>query len=319
MKLGIPLDLLTAYAHRQLGITGNPAGLRVEPLAGGYVAAGVYRLELRFNDPQPRLCAFVQKYTQPAEVGVMQALHERVQSDAVPQLVASYMDNVDPENTWFITPHYPGKTLSWEDEMPDGILRMLAQVHVIFMGLASSLPDVHQVDALFFCRTIAQADAALDSMRATLPAEIYYEVEQALTHTHANKQLEQALSMLPLTLAHGDVHFGNMIRGEDGRAVLIDWGNACRAPAMLDLANVVDFNSPAWETYLGAWEKAAGHPLDLLLAEVGYCWATVQINMQYLPFALEHMDSGWVLEMARKALAAQARLAELLGLSKEDG
>lgn len=312
MKLDIPLDLLTVYAHRQLGITGSPDRINVEPLTGGYVAAGVYRLELSFNYPQPRLCAFVQKYTKPAEVGVMQVLHERVQSEAVPQVVATHIDSTNAEDTWFITPHYPGMALSWEDEVPESLLRMLAQVHATFMGLANNMPDVHRVDAAFFRRSVAQAITALEGKRGDLPAEIFNEVEQALALTRANRQLEQALSMLPLTLTHGDVHFGNMIQGEDGRAVLIDWGNARCAPAMLDLANVVDYGSPAWGIYLDAWEKATGQALDLHLAEVGYCWATVQINLQYLPFALEHLDPDWMLGMARKELAAQRRLAELL-------
>ena len=54
--------------------------------------------------------------------------------------------------------------------------------------------------------------------------------------------------------------------------MIIDWGNACLAPPMLDLANIVELGSPEWATYVAAYE-AAGGAFDAAVAERAYWWA----------------------------------------------
>jgi aminoglycoside phosphotransferase (APT) family kinase protein len=99
---------------------------------------------------------------------------------------------------------------------------------------------------------------------------------------------EDVLQRLPVTLVHGDVHPGNIIRMPDGKSVLMDWGNARLAPAMLDLANVVAFGSANWMAYGLAWENAGGPALDPDLIRQGFYWAVAMVNLQYLPFATTH-------------------------------
>ena len=93
-----------------------------------------------------------------------------------------------------------------------------------------------------------------------------------------------ALEKLPVTLTHGDVHPWNIIRLPDERSILIDWGGARIAPAMLDLANLVEIDSLNWAAYLSTWEAASGIAMDVGLARLRYHWATVMVNLQYLPF-----------------------------------
>jgi hypothetical protein len=69
---------------------------------------------------------------------------------------------------------------------------------------------------------------------------------------------------------------------------------------MLDLANMIEFGSAAWNTYCSAWEAASGESLDPQIAHMGYDWATALVNIQYLPFAITQLEPDTVLEMAGK-------------------
>jgi thiamine kinase-like enzyme len=99
--------------------------------------------------------------------------------------------------------------------------------------------------------------------------------------------------------------------------VLIDWGNALIAPPMLDLANLVEIDSENWETYLATWESASGEAMDPDRARLGYHWATVMVNLQYLPYCA----GGWpesqdapaaALGMVERLRAAVGALSGLL-------
>ena len=118
---------------------------------------------------------------------------------------------------------------------------------------------------------------------------------------------EQVLQRLPVTLVHGDVHPGNIIRSPEGESVLIDWGNARIAPAMLDLANVVTLGSDSWAAYFSTWEKAGGPPLDPAQIRREYDWAVAMVNLQYLPFAAAYRNEN-VPKMVERILDARDRL-----------
>jgi aminoglycoside phosphotransferase (APT) family kinase protein len=66
---------------------------------------------------------------------------------------------------------------------------------------------------------------------------------------------------LPRSLVHGDMHPGNIVLRSDGLPVIIDWGNVCVAPPMLDLANIIRIDSTEWDIYLDAY-RAAGGKID---------------------------------------------------------
>lgn len=63
------------------------------------------------------------------------------------------------------------------------------------------------------------------------------ELLDRVTLALAREQL--ALSHLPVTLAHGDCHNGNVFLSPWG-IHLIDWGSAARAPGLLDIVGLVD-------------------------------------------------------------------------------
>ena len=94
---------------------------------------------------------------------------------------------------------------------------------------------------------------------------------------------------MPRTLVHGDAHRGNIL-GD----TLIDWGNARVAPAALDLATL--------------WAQDAIPPPWFAEPPGRSDWAVVQVHVQYLGFAADHLGAARVGEMIETAAAALARL-----------
>jgi len=139
-----------------------------------------------------------------------------------------------------------------------------------------------------------------------------YQHDLVLETASENGRLYQALASLPLTLTHGDVHPGNIIQPSTAPAVLIDWGNARVAPAMLDVANLIKLGAESWQQYLSAWAEVTQEPLNSHLAQLGYHWATIMVNTQYLPYAVDFTPPENVAQMVIKIVEAQKKIAELL-------
>jgi hypothetical protein len=85
-------------------------------------------------------------------------------------------------------------------------------------------------------------------------------------------------------------------------AVLIDWGNARVAPAGLDVATLAAQGAPAPPAYTAPATRPA-------LREVERLWAQVQVHVQYLGFAADHLGTARVIEMVETA----ARALDALG------
>jgi thiamine kinase-like enzyme len=105
---------------------------------------------------------------------------------------------------------------------------------------------------------------------------------------------------------------GNLIYLPDGRTMLIDWGNARIAPAMLDIANLIELATENWRTYLEAWGEVSGRSMDLRLAQLGYHWATIMVNTMYLPHAVHFSASENMGKMVKKVVEAEKYIGELL-------
>jgi aminoglycoside phosphotransferase (APT) family kinase protein len=313
--LEFPLSALEAYARQCGGLDGQVASLNVQTLPGGYMAAGLYRIELVFKTPggEQRSAVFAQKYTDPHEVRLMRALAGVSGAEALPQVIETRLSSLpgDRYGNWFVTPFYPGNELTWEDEMPERVLRTLARVHTWFEGRTAPFDYLYRLDAGFFRRTFDNAMAALELAQQSAPDPLFTAAQRDLRAARENTRLYDVLAGLPLTLAHGDVHPGNILRGNGSGAVLVDWGTARIAPAMLDLPNMVPLDSAGWRCYLAALEEAQGFPVDLRAATLGYHWATVQVNTQYLPFAVEHMGGEQVRRMVQKTVEAESLIEAL--------
>ncbi len=302
MTLHIPLDQLESHARDCLGAGSKLTGIHLQPLEGGYVSSGVYRIALEFRLPDgiAQTVDFVQKYTRPAEVRLMNALNQSISSSAFPQVIAS---DETAAPAWFVTPWYPGPALTWDDALPPAILRLLAAVHAHFEGRGAEFSGVPLLDADFFRRTI-------DLGIAALAGDGFAGERARLERMRMNQKLYAALASFPLTLVHGDIHPGNILKSGDD-FVLIDWGTARIAPAMLDIANMVEMGSNEWDIYLSAWEVASARKADPFLVERSYHWATIQVNVQYLGWAAKHLSTDKVLSMVQRACEAEKYISEV--------
>ena len=289
MQITLNLRRLEEYARGVRGRPGELHTLRVSKLKGGYAAARVYRVDLEYRSTEggSETIPVVQKYAGESEVHTMQALCEVPAAGAVPRLIDCARSKPASEEesvAWFVTPLYEGDHLTFEDEVPLTAIESLARVHAYFAPRIGQLDWLPSLDVEAFYRTFDRGLEALEAAQDRQPNALLARAYGQLNAVRESPVLLGALEKLPVTLTHGDVHPWNIIRLPDERSILIDWGGARIAPAMLDLANLVEIDSPNWEAYLSIWECASGEALDTGLARLGYHWATVMVNLQYLPF-----------------------------------
>jgi len=311
--LHLDLHKLKEYRHQALNCHGEVAMLKADQLDGGFSPAQVFRIELTFEDCEQKL-ELVQKSTDPGEVQVMLALSELPDAEALPEVLDHAWNPESDEKSanWFLTPFYAGTPLTFQDEVPTGVVRSLARLHHHFQGQVERFETLYRADASFFKNTLASAVKALEGAVSEKANPIFEQMLGQLVKTEKSRSIFQALEMLPITLTHGDMHPVNMIRIAQGRTVLIDWGNARVAPAMLGLANLVDLESEAWHIYLEAWREVSGEPMDLRLAQLGYHWATIMVNTMYLPHAVNFSSPEHVGKMVNKATMAKQMIDELM-------
>jgi thiamine kinase-like enzyme len=126
------------------------------------------------------------------------------------------------------------------------------------------------------------------------------------------EQVLENVDRLPTTLLHGDVHPGNIIlRETDGRAVLIDWGNARTGPAGVDLANCIPSRElPAWHGYWSLVEDLSGYPVSAEQRARQFRVGRVCVCVQYLPVSIRLSSEDRCVGMMREALDIGRDLAK---------
>jgi aminoglycoside phosphotransferase (APT) family kinase protein len=316
MDLTLRLHKVLAYARSRLGAEIELWELTISRLDPGYASEAPQRWDLIFRLPEGNLetISVVQKITHAGEARIMAALGEIMPAEAIPEVIDAGVDKHTPDGKpkhWFITPFYEGRPLTFEDEMPEEVVRTLAQVHSRFAGhieAFTSVEGIYRVDGSFFQQTFTNALESLEKLFSHHTNDNLHMAVDEMRRVSNSPVFTAALSQLPLTLTHGDVHAGNMI-STGHKTFLLDWGNARLAPAMLDVANMIDIDSPNWHIYLEAWQEACSSSLDLKQARRGYHWATAMVNLQYLPFATEHMPQQ-ASSMIAKVMEAYRQLAE---------
>jgi hypothetical protein len=264
--------------ERRLGVRATVVG-RVA-LTGGYVAASVERVDL---DVEGRPMTVVLKAATSVEVAAMRAI--AVVGGIEPQPLA-----VGPD--WLVLPFVDGPPLGPDEPVPDPVWRTLARVHAHWRDRRPR--GVPVIDAAWW---VALCDRTLIAVRGGLVRtgeQEFADAERALVAWRAAPAITGALARMPRTLVHGDAHRGNVL-GRGAGAVLIDWGNARVAPAALDLATL---------RAQGA-VPPADHPQP---TPVEQDWADVQVHVQYLGFAADHLGAARVGEMITAAAAALSRL-----------
>ncbi|TQM43035.1 aminoglycoside phosphotransferase family protein [Pseudonocardia cypriaca] len=274
---------------------GAPAAVTARaPLAGGYVAAAVERVDL---DAGGRPVPVVLKRTGPSEVAAMRAIAVVPGVDR-PRLLAAGQDR---HGAWLVMPFYAGPALA-VGEVPSEVWDVLGRVHAHWhRRRPRGLPvvDAHWWWGMVTGHTLPAVRGARDRTGDARLAEI----AELLDAWSTDARLRAALALLPRTLTHGDAHRGNVLLDPDG-AVLIDWGNARIAPAGLDVGTLAAQGVPAPEAYVETTPEA--------LREVERLWAQVQVHVQYLGFAADHLGAARVVEMVETAARALDELGPAL-------
>jgi hypothetical protein len=269
-----------------------PGGTQTAELPRFRVVAGSRRVDL------------VLKRTWRAELVALQAVRA---IDPFPQSFPVVVDGDEDDDpfgfpsghplraTWVVTPYYEGIAGVLPVRLPASLFTDLAAMHRSFAGRTTDLTGVIEISPEWF------RGLCLDHL---LP-QVTPPLADHLRTIAADPKVGAALGRLPRTLLHGDVHPGNVLcTGED--AVLVDWANARLGPALVDVANVAERGSPQLRAYLAAAGEAAGE------VEVGWWYAKVQINTQYLGWAAQVQGEGAALAMAARARDALERLGAAL-------
>lgn len=224
------------------------------------------------------------------EVRALKALAAASGAEALPAAVFAWPSSEKPSDSaanGFVSPFYPGPPLTFRDPIPEAVLVTLAHVHAQCSNI-EALEWTWSADAAHFEGTHANAMAALaasERFRTTTATPVL--LQERLARIGRSTRLREASDFLPRSLTHGDMHPGNIVLRADGSPVIIDWGNACIALPMLDLANIVAIDSPEWRTYLAAYRRAGG-TIDEATCRRAYWWARAITGLQYLPWIAEH-------------------------------
>ena len=266
------------------------------PLKGGYLSKAVDRLDLKLvTSGQPGITAsFVRKACLAAEIRSLEVVSAVSGASALPEVIASWSSMKrpnDPEANGFVSPFYPGGPLTFDDTIPEAVLVTLARIHAECSQTAA-FGWAWVFDAAHFAQTLENALSALsssDRFRATTADHIKW--LKRLERVGNSDLLCDASHDLPKTIVHGDMHPGNVVLRADGSPVVIDWGNACIAPPMLDLANIIAIESPQWRTYLSAY-SAAGGTIDEVTLRRAYWWARAATGLAYLPWIAGHKSDA---------------------------
>ena len=187
--------------------------------------------------------------------GLRAAQAARGEGTAIPELVAYGGD-------WLIIPFAPGVPLDWGDPVPANVFDSLAALHARYhggAGLPAAIPRV--TPAWWRALCLDWVDPRLREHAAGHPAATTARARALVGRAAGHPAAAAVLASLPTTLLHGDVHPGNVLDADAGRATLIDWGGSRVGPAALDLANLVTADSADVARYAGTWQRLTGQPL----------------------------------------------------------
>ncbi|MGI8815054.1 MAG: phosphotransferase family protein [Pseudonocardia sp.] len=262
-------------------------------------------------------------------------------------------DGCADDRPWVLMPHHPGTPLVAGQLVPERVYEVLARVHARYLVRPPPwLPVVDAASLRRLCLAVARpavrgaADRAADragdraadragdraDTRGEGAARTYALAEAALLAWACDERMLAALTVLPATLAHGDLHRGNIlfdtgqpsgadaaVSGSSGadaadadRTAIIDWGNARIAPGGLDLAVLAEQGGVDEDRYHRRLAELTGRPASPELRAVERQWALAMGYVQYLSFAADHLGADRVGEMIDLAASAFERLGPTL-------
>ena len=306
---------LIQFEEQRCSATLTLASVNTAVMKDGYAAKALHRLDCRFrrSDGQEHTTAFVQKFCKASEVRMVQELAANFSTPTLPQIVdAERCDDrpEDPTTNWFIYPFYEGRTLTFNEPVPDDVMTTLAVIHAQYADVAKYVDWTWTFDASHLEKTHHEAVEALataETFHQTVPD--HQEWQARLAALGRSSVLREATGSLPTTLTHGDMHPGNIIMTVDDRRIIIDWGNVCLAPPFLDLANIISIESLSWRVYRDACQKA-GESISEETAKLGYFWARAATGMQYLPWIAHNTPDAP--RMIAQVIEAEREIADML-------
>jgi aminoglycoside phosphotransferase (APT) family kinase protein len=290
---------LTAWFGERLGSVPSVTLAEPIPLAGGAVAS-CHRLAATARIPDREVRAsFVLKRppSWSAEAHALRLLRAvQLPPERVPELVAAGEDGA---GSWLLLTYHEGVNPP-SNALPLQVLETLAQIHCHYAGRTSDLAILPQLDFQWWKQYLSDVVmTALDVAGATSSrSEAIQRLHAAARRWAADPRIAEALDVLPRTLVHGDMHLGNIIVGDQG-ASIIDWGNARAGPAHVDLDNIVSRDEAG--SYARVRLRFGAKTTDIWLEDVGWAWATVQVQAQYITWPLSHGRIDECLHMVAKA------------------
>jgi aminoglycoside phosphotransferase (APT) family kinase protein len=271
------------------------------PFATGLSSGGVQRVSLPLANGNA--LPLLWKHTTAAESVALRALREVDAADgSYPVLIAA---GADARGHWVLIPLSEGVHPPTRHDAPPDVFDTLAAIHHHWEGQTGELSGLISIDTRWWRHLCLEY---LAPRLEALGSDLTKRAAGAVAATAGDERIAAALDHLPVTLVHGDMHEANMIVGA-AATTIIDWGDARRGPAMLDVANIARRGSPMEQRYLRERERLSGVAIAPDTVEIGHRWAQAQITTQYLAYVAEHRPAAELEAM----LQARERALDRLG------
>jgi hypothetical protein len=255
------------------------------------------------EDGRDRELTVLLKRTSPAEVVALRAAGRVPGATAIPRLIRS---GRDCDGDWIAIPFYPGNPASTETDIPDNVLESLAAVHAHYLN-SGPFDDIPVCDGNWWRACCAQHRLRQLGHPSLQP------IVEAVRSWSTHPLIVDALTELPRTLLHGDVHRNNVIvNGDTGQ--LIDWGGAVYGIPLLDLITPGPPGTRGYERYAAAWQAVTGQSPAAPAWRRGYLTATVCTKVQYLAFVARNFGVAAAIERFDAAAGALAELERDAGV-----
>lgn len=261
-----------------------------EPVERGQRTAAKEKLRVVLDG---RELTLLLKWTAPAEVAALRAANRVPGTTAIPQLVRSGRDS---RGDWIAIPFYTGDPAPTETDIPDNVMDSLAAVHAHYLK-SGPFEEIPVCDGNWWkgcCTQWGLRKLDRPSLRPII---------EAIDGWSSHPLMIAALTEMPRTLLHGDMHRNNVVvNGHTGR--LIDWGGAKYGIPLLDLITPGPPGSRGYERYAAAWPELTGESTTAPAWRRGYLVATVCVKITYLGFVARNFGDAAAIERFNMAAAA---------------
>lgn len=295
-------DPVARWVSREFGAHSRIRQRVHSPIVVGFSATTVERIDLTvtLSTGEHVARSLFYKTANPREVTALEAV-TTIDAPALPKL----LDNgaLADGTPWVLMPCYPGHSGGDDNALPDAVVAALARVHANF-ATAPGLSGIPTLDPHWFRE---QCGYAVDRLDPHGPVGLQ-RARQLAADLAGDDLLLDTVDRLPRTLVHGDIHANNVVTDRTS-VKLVDWGGAAFGPAMIDVANIAPLDSPQIPLYVSEWTAATGRAPDLAELARSHHWATVAVQVKYLPFAARYLGPAAVATMTGRARAARERLA----------